>query len=116
MPPSATSTTFAPATELRSYRVADFAALAECARNNSLAVLDVRQHSEFSDSRIAGALNIPLHELLGRIDEVPGGEVWVHCASGYRASIAASLIDRPGRIVILVDDDYDNAEKLDLAT
>ncbi len=37
------------------------------------------------------------HELPGRVAEVPAGEVWVHCASGYRASIAASLIDASGR-------------------
>ena len=47
--------------------------------------------------------------------EVPEGEVWVHCASGYRSSIAASMIDRPGRTVVLVDDDYETAQKLDLA-
>ena len=58
---------------------------------------------------IPGALNIPLHELLDRIDEIPEGEVWVHCASGYRRPIAASMIDRPERTVVLVDDDYDNA-------
>ena len=46
--------------------------------------------------------------------EVPEGEVWVHCASGYRSSIAASMIDRPGRTVVLVDDDYETAQKLDL--
>jgi rhodanese-related sulfurtransferase len=31
--------------------------------------------------------------------------VWVHCAAGYRASIAASLLARAGREVVLVDDD-----------
>ena len=29
-----------------------------------------------------------------RLDEVPDGEVWVHCAAGYRASIAASHAGR----------------------
>jgi hydroxyacylglutathione hydrolase len=32
--------------------------------------------------------------------------VWVHCATGYRASIAASMLDRAGRRVVLVDDDW----------
>ena len=31
---------------------------------------------------IAGAVHIPLHELLRRLDELPAGEVWVHCESG----------------------------------
>ena len=47
----------------------------------------------------------------------PDGEIWVHCASGYRASVAASiLIDRPQRDVVLVNDDYENAEKQGLTT
>src|SRR6266496_5951022 len=32
-----------------------------------------------------------------RIGEVPPGEVWVHCLSGYRAVIAASLLQAAGR-------------------
>ena len=59
-------------------------------------------------------MNIPLHKLTKRMSDVPEGEVWVHCASGYRSAIAASLIDRTGRTVVLVDDDHDNAEKLQL--
>ncbi|MCW2650884.1 MAG: hypothetical protein JWR32_1860, partial [Mycobacterium sp.] len=59
-------------------------------------------------------LNIPLHELISRADEVPDGQIWVHCASGYRASIAASIIERPGRKIVLVDDNFGNAAKHDL--
>ncbi|HYO00865.1 MAG TPA: MBL fold metallo-hydrolase [Mycobacterium sp.] len=102
-------------TELRSYRVASFAELAEVLGTKDIVVLDVRQSQEFDDGSIPGALNVPLHELLDRIDEVPEGEVWVHCASGYRSSIAASMIDRPGRTVVLIDDEYQNAEELGLA-
>jgi purine nucleoside permease len=35
--------------------------------------------------------------------------VWIYCGSGYRASIAASILDRPGRDVVLINDSYDNA-------
>jgi glyoxylase-like metal-dependent hydrolase (beta-lactamase superfamily II)/rhodanese-related sulfurtransferase len=101
-------------TELRSYRVTDFSGLADIIGDDNLIVLDVRQHGEFDDSHIPGALNIPLHELADRISEVPCGEVWVHCASGYRSSIAASVLDRPGRTVVLINDDFDTAEKLNL--
>jgi rhodanese-related sulfurtransferase len=45
---------------------------------------------------------------------VPAGPVWVHCASGYRSSIAASYLDRAGISVVLIDDDFDNAVKLGL--
>jgi rhodanese-related sulfurtransferase len=57
-------------------------------------VLDVRQTDEFDNSHLRGAINIPLHELADRIGELPGCPVWVHCASGYRASVAASILDR----------------------
>ncbi|WP_032390486.1 MBL fold metallo-hydrolase [Rhodococcoides fascians] len=99
---------------VRSYEVSDFAGLAETERE--IAVLDTRQQSEYSDGHIPGAVNIPLHELPHRLAEVPDGEVWVHCASGYRASIAASLLDREHRTVVLIDDDYDRAVELGLDT
>jgi len=35
--------------------------------------------------------------------------VWVHCAAGYRASIAASILAATGRRVVAVDDEFDNA-------
>jgi len=40
---------------------------------------------------------------------VPAGEVWVHCAAGYRAAIAGSLLAAAGRDVVVVDDDFANA-------
>lgn len=104
-------------TELRRYRVADFTDLADILGNHDdVVVLDVRQRQEFAASRIPGAVNMPLHELPDRIDELPDGQVWVHCASGYRSSIAASLLDRASRSVVLVDDDYSTADRLHLTT
>ena len=52
------------------------------------------------DGHLDGAMHIPLHELRARLDEVPDGEVWVHCAAGYRASIAASMLAAAGRRVV----------------
>jgi DMSO/TMAO reductase YedYZ molybdopterin-dependent catalytic subunit/glyoxylase-like metal-dependent hydrolase (beta-lactamase superfamily II)/rhodanese-related sulfurtransferase len=68
-------------------------------------VLDVRAEPEWHQTRIGGSLNIPLGQLLGRLDEVPVERaVVVHCESGYRSSIAASLLRRAGleRIADLV--------------
>lgn len=101
---------------LRSYRVADFAELSDVVGSVDITVLDVRRGDEFDDAHIAGAINIPLHELLARIADVPSGTVWVHCESGYRAAIAASLIDAPGRTVVLVDDDFDSAAEQHLVS
>jgi rhodanese-related sulfurtransferase len=46
--------------------------------------------------------------------EVPAGEVWVHCAAGYRASIAASLLAAAGRQPVAVDDEFGNARQAGL--
>jgi rhodanese-related sulfurtransferase len=66
-------------------------------------VLDVRRADEFAAARMVGAVNVPLHDLLLRLDDVPAGKVWVHCGSGYRAGVAASLLQRAGRDVVHID-------------
>jgi hydroxyacylglutathione hydrolase len=102
------------AADVRTYRVADFAALANAVGSGETTVLDVRQPDEFADSHVQGAVNIPLHELIDRVNGLPVGEIWVHCASGYRASIAASILDRHGRDVVLIDDEFGSAAELNL--
>jgi glyoxylase-like metal-dependent hydrolase (beta-lactamase superfamily II)/rhodanese-related sulfurtransferase len=96
---------------LRSYPVSDFAGLAAALaeRSGQFTVLDTRRDDERAGGEIGGSMHIPIHQLTGRVDEVPEGEVWVYCGSGYRASIAASILDRPGRDLVLVDDDYAHA-------
>jgi hydroxyacylglutathione hydrolase len=101
------------------YGVTDFAGLrAALDRGTELVILDTRRNLEWADGHLPGAVHVPLHELEQRIGEVPDGEVWVHCASGYRSSIAASLLARAGRDVVLIDDEFDeNAHRhFDLAT
>ncbi len=100
--------------QLSAFPTATFADLAQVRHHRDVAVLDVRRDDEFAASRIEGALNIPLHELPKRLADVPSGEVWVHCAGGYRASVAASLLDAAGRPVVTVDDSFDNAGDADL--
>jgi glyoxylase-like metal-dependent hydrolase (beta-lactamase superfamily II)/rhodanese-related sulfurtransferase len=99
---------------LRSYPVRDFAGLADAMDGGPVQVLDARRNDERADGFVRGSQHIPLHELGDRIDEVPQGEVWVYCGSGYRASIAASVLDRPGRSVVLINDDYESAGKAGL--
>ncbi|HEX9063935.1 MAG TPA: MBL fold metallo-hydrolase [Streptosporangiaceae bacterium] len=102
---------------LSSYPVTDFAGLAAARGGaDAFVLLDVRRQSEWDAARIEGAVHIPLHELPRRLGEIGPGPVWVHCQSGYRASVAAALLDAAGRDVVLVDDDFDVAQKLALAT
>jgi hydroxyacylglutathione hydrolase len=99
---------------LRSYRVADFAALADEITRADVTVLDVRRADEYDEGHVSDAVNIAVHELADRLDQLPAAEIWVHCASGYRASVAASILDRHGREVVLIDDAYTTAEELGL--
>lgn len=100
--------------EIRSYPVSDFAGLAKARAERDVHVLDARRGDERAEGGVKGSQHIPIHELGDRIDEVPDGEVWVYCGSGYRSSIAASILDRPGRQVVLVNDLYDAAKKAGL--
>ncbi|MDV7217957.1 MBL fold metallo-hydrolase [Streptomyces prunicolor] len=92
-----------------------FADLARRHPAKGLVVLDVRRASERAGGHIEGSVHIPVHALHRRLGEVPVGEVWVHCAGGMRAAIAASLLDAAGRDVVAVDDSFDAAGKAGLA-
>ncbi|MEU2494146.1 rhodanese-like domain-containing protein [Streptomyces sp. NPDC007883] len=85
-----------------------FAGLAELGTDR-VVVLDVRRDAERAGGWIEGSVHIPVHELHRRLGEVPDGTVWVHCAGGMRAAIAASLLDAAGRDVVAVDDGFDSA-------
>ena len=91
------------------YEVRDFPALADGWPQPGRVVLDVRRPDEWHAGHLPGAVHIPFWELERRAAEVPTGVVWVHCASGFRASIGASLLDRAGREVVHVDDDWEHA-------
>ncbi|MFR9802810.1 MBL fold metallo-hydrolase [Pseudonocardia sp. RS010] len=97
---------------LRSYPVSDFVGLAAARAQRGqggLFVVDARRDEERAAGGVEGSVHIPLHELPARRGEVPDGEVWVYCGSGYRASIAASMLDRPGRDLVLINDDWPRA-------
>jgi len=62
-------------------------------------VLDIRAPREWQKSHIDGSVNIPLNYLSERMKEVPSNRpVLVHCAGGYRSSIAAGLLQQQGRL------------------
>ncbi|MGH8891347.1 MAG: MBL fold metallo-hydrolase [Acidothermaceae bacterium] len=79
-----------------------------------LVVLDVRRRTEWEREHLENATHIPIHELPDRLSDVPAGQVWVHCATGYRSATGASLLLRAGRDAVIVDDDFDNAARAGL--
>ncbi len=67
-------------------------------------LLDVRQPAEWAAGHVPGAMFMTGAELPGRVHEVPqtDGALAVTCGSGYRSSVAASLLARQGREVLNV--------------
>lgn len=64
-----------------------------------LAVLDVRRETEFGEGHIKNATNLPLSEMIDivQIANVEDDQnLYIHCGSGYRSVIAASLMKRQG--------------------
>jgi rhodanese-related sulfurtransferase/glyoxylase-like metal-dependent hydrolase (beta-lactamase superfamily II) len=60
-------------------------------------VLDIRNPREFATQHIAGGVNVPLNHLHERIAEIPRDrKIVVHCAGGYRSSMAASILAQHG--------------------
>jgi hydroxyacylglutathione hydrolase len=61
-------------------------------------VVDVRAPGERDQKRIVGSISLPLSQLADRWAELPADRpLLVHCAGGYRSSIAASILQRHGR-------------------
>ena len=95
------------------YPVSDFGGLA--ARGQyEVFVLDARTDGERRGGFVAGSVHIPLHQLPARRHEIPADrEVWVYCGSGYRASVAASLLAAdptgPSRDLVVINDDWPRA-------
>ena len=83
------------------------AGLSESLANHPDAVvLDVRSAAEYAESHVRGAEHIAYTRLAVRLAEVPeGSPLFVHCATGLRASLAVPFLARH-REVIHVDGDF----------
>jgi len=69
----------------------------ELASTDPPVLIDVRNPAEWKAHHIEGSVNIPLNHLQERIGEIPRDRrIAVHCAGGYRSSIAASILHQHG--------------------
>ncbi|MGH9519167.1 MAG: rhodanese-like domain-containing protein, partial [Terriglobales bacterium] len=60
-------------------------------------ILDVRNPKEWAEKRLKESVNLPLNRLQERIGEVPRDRrILLHCAGGYRSSIAAGILHQHG--------------------
>lgn len=69
----------------------------ELAREGGSPVIDVREPDEYEEAHVAGAVLVPMSQVVARVGEVPReGPVYVICASGQRSAVGASLLQRHG--------------------
>jgi glyoxylase-like metal-dependent hydrolase (beta-lactamase superfamily II)/rhodanese-related sulfurtransferase len=62
-----------------------------------MALLDVRERSEWQDGHVEGSIHAPYHELRNGLPELPRDRpLAVICSAGNRSSLAASLLRRRG--------------------
>lgn len=69
-------------------------------------LLDVRTPGEDTAMPIPGGINIELDQLRDRLDELPEGELVVHCQAGLRGYLAARVLAQHGRDVVNLDGGY----------
>lgn len=88
---------------LGSYPTASLEEYADAASLGVQIALDVRQNREWSAGHIPGSVHLFVGDLARRMHELPReADVVVACATGFRASIAASVLARDGRRARLV--------------
>ena len=64
---------------------------------DAVLLIDIRNPGEVDQGSIPGAVHIPLAQLRARLDLVPTDRsIVVHCAGGWRSSVAASLMRANG--------------------
>ncbi|MEO3756918.1 rhodanese-like domain-containing protein [Mycobacterium sp. B14F4] len=64
---------------------------------DAVILVDIRNPGEVEQGRIPGSIHIPLAQLRSRLDLLPTDRpIVVHCAGGWRSSVAASLLRAEG--------------------
>src|SRR6267378_6680091 len=82
-----------------------------------MTVVDARDEHEWSGGHVPGAVHVYVPDIPFRAEEISKeAPVAVHCASGYRAGIAASLLEQAGlKRIIHVHGPYSDWDRLHLA-
>lgn len=66
-------------------------------KDGSVILLDVRSSEEFREGHITGAVNIPVDNLRGRLDELDRSkEVYAYCHNGQRSYVACRILSQEG--------------------
>jgi hydroxyacylglutathione hydrolase len=104
--------------ELSTFETKDIEDMAEWILSaEPMTVVDTRDEHEWTAGHVPGAVHLYVPDVAHRAGEIPTeAPVAVHCASGYRAGIAASLLEQAGlKRIIHVNGPYSDWDRLHLA-
>jgi len=79
------------------------------------AVLDVRDPLEWDSGVLGDPITIHMSAVPSRVAELPSGDVWIYCETGYRAAVAAGFVAASGRNPVVVRDDLAAVPKSSLS-
>jgi len=87
-------------------------------KNNQLTILDVRKPGEFEAEHLENAQNFPLDYINRSMHEVnQDKEYYMHCRSGYRSTVAASILKSRGfDKIVNIQDLFDTMAKSSIPT
>jgi hydroxyacylglutathione hydrolase len=104
--------------DLTTFETAEVADLASWILSaEPMTVVDARNEDEWVHGHVPGAVRMPVPDIAHHAHELPReAPVAVHCGVGYRAAIAASLMEQAGlRRIIHVIGPYSDWDRLHLA-
>ena len=104
--------------ELATFETKDVEDMAEWILSaEPMTVVDTRDEHEWTAGHVPGAVHLYVPDVAHHAGEIPTeAPVAVHCASGYRAGIAASLLEQAGlKRIIHVNGSYSDWDRLHLA-
>jgi len=103
---------------LATFETAEIADLASWVMSaEPMTVIDARTEDEWVHGHVPGAVHLAVHDVAHHAHELPtDAPVAVHCGVGYRAGIAASLLEQAGvRRIVHVIGPYSDWDRLHLA-
>ncbi|HKF74812.1 MAG TPA: rhodanese-like domain-containing protein [Candidatus Dormibacteraeota bacterium] len=104
--------------DLTTFETAEVADLASWILSaEPMTVIDARSEDEWVHGHVPGAVRLPVPDIPHHAHELPrDAPVAVHCGVGYRAAIAASLLEQAGfRRIVHVIGPYSDWDRLHLA-
>ena len=78
------------------------------AKKETESIIDVRTKNEYDSGHVEGAVNIPLANLKDYLNQIdPNKKHYIYCKSGYRSSLACSLLQNEGIKVVNINKGFD---------